>query len=109
MFLLDTLYLVVYVLSHVFIGYPVSFCLSSVSKTMRELRLEWSTEPVQLSPEVKMPQFLVESVLAETCDESAVLGKDYYLHYSGLTLEKSLFIITRISGPYGSLKIQHCL
>ena len=46
-----------------------------VSKTMRELILKWSPEPVKLSPEVKMPQFRVENVIAETCDESAVLGE----------------------------------
>ena len=37
--------------------------------------MKWSPEPVKLSPEVKMPQFLVENVIAETCDDSAVLGE----------------------------------
>ena len=35
----------------------------------------WSTEPVKLSFEVKMPQFQVEDVLAEQCDEAAVMGE----------------------------------
>ena len=47
----------------------------SVSKTTRELLLKWSNEPVRLSSEVKMPQFLVENVIAESCDESSVMGK----------------------------------
>ena len=47
----------------------------SVSKTTRELLLKWSSEPVQLSSEVKMPQFLVENVIAESCDESSVMGE----------------------------------
>ena len=29
---------------------------------------------MKLSPEVKMPQFKVQDVIAEECDESAVLG-----------------------------------
>ena len=47
----------------------------AVSKTTRELLLKWSDEPVRLSSEVKMPQFLVEDVIAESCDESAVMGE----------------------------------
>jgi len=62
--------------------------IASFSKTMRELILTWSHEPVKLSPEVKMPQFLVENVIAEACDESAVLGNysclaaKFFLHRS---------------------------
>ena len=47
----------------------------SVSKTTRELVLKWSAQPVKLSPEVKMPQFKVQDVIAEECDEAAVLGE----------------------------------
>ena len=50
-----------------------------VSKTTRELVLKWSPQPVKLSPEVKMPQFKVQDVIAEECDESAVLGEDICL------------------------------
>ena len=52
----------------------------SVSKTTRELLLKWSDEPVKLSTEVKMPQFVVEDVIAEACDESSVMGKFFYSH-----------------------------
>lgn len=48
--------------------------IASFSKTTRELLLKWSNEPVRLSSEVKMPQFLVEDVIAETCDETAIMG-----------------------------------
>ena len=47
----------------------------SVSKTTRELLLKWGNDPVQLSSEVKMPQFLVEEVIAESCDETSVMGE----------------------------------
>ena len=53
----------------------------SVSKTTRELLLKWSNEPVQLSTEVKMPQFLVENVIAESCDESSVMGESLQTCY----------------------------
>lgn len=53
----------------------------AVSKTTRELLLKWSDDPVRLSSEVKMPQFLVEDVIAESCDESAVMGEDTALVY----------------------------
>ena len=36
--------------------------------------LKWSEDPVRLSSEVKMPQFKVENVIAEKCDDSAVIG-----------------------------------
>ena len=48
-----------------------------VSKTTRELILKWSPQPVKLSPEVKMPQFKVQDVIAEECDDSAVLGETF--------------------------------
>jgi len=48
--------------------------IASFSKTTRELLLKWSDEPVKLSTEVKMPQFVVEDVIAEACDESSVMG-----------------------------------
>ena len=40
--------------------------------------MNWTNDPVRLSSEVKMPQFLVEDVIAEACDESAVMGKKNY-------------------------------
>ena len=52
--------------------------LFSVSKTTRELLLKWGNDPVQLSSEVKMPQFLVEEVIAETCDETSVMGEHHH-------------------------------
>ena len=57
------------------------FSVFAVSKTTRELLLKWSDEPVRLSSEVKMPQFLVEDVIAESCDESAVMGEYTALWY----------------------------
>ena len=55
----------------------MKYHLCSVSKTTKELQLAWKSDvaPVTLSPEVKMPQFIVQNVLAELCDEAAVLGK----------------------------------
>ena len=41
--------------------------------------LKWSPQPVKLSPEVKMPQFKVQEVIAEECDDSAVLGETFAL------------------------------
>ena len=51
-----------------------SVCVT-VSKTLRELVLEWSEEPVTLSQEVKMPQFTVKSVVAGHCQEWSVMGE----------------------------------
>jgi len=62
--------------------------IASFSKTTRELILKWSPQPVKLSPEVKMPQFKVQDVIAEECDDSAVLGNysclaaKFHLHRS---------------------------
>ena len=59
--------------------------LIAVSKTTRELLLKWGNEPVRLSSEVKMPQFLVENVIAESCDESSVMGESSsYISHSYL-------------------------
>ena len=54
----------------------------SVSKTTRELLLKWGNDPVQLSTEVKMPQFLVEEVIAESCDETSVMGESLQSCYT---------------------------
>ena len=46
-----------------------------VSKTMRELLLEWNhLEPVNLSSDLKMPQFKVEEVETDICEESSMIG-----------------------------------
>ena len=34
---------------------------------------------MKLSPEVKMPQFKVQDVIAEECDDAAVLGEISYI------------------------------
>ena len=48
----------------------------SVSKTTRELLLEWNhLEPVDLSSDLKMPQFKVEEVETDICEESSLIGK----------------------------------
>jgi len=64
--------------------------IASFSKTTKELQLQWKmdVDPVQLSPEVKMPQFIVQDVDAVLCDEAAVLGNysclaaKFHLHRS---------------------------
>jgi len=64
--------------------------IASFSKTTKELQLQWKMDvnPVQLSPEVKMPQFIVQDVEAVLCDEAAVLGNysclaaKFHLHRS---------------------------
>ena len=60
----------------------------SVSKTTRELLLKWGNDPVQLSTEVKMPQFLVEEVIAESCDETSVMGETLRQSYCNTTWDK---------------------
>ncbi len=52
--------------------------LFTVSKTTRELLLEWNKEnPVDLSADLKMPQFTVERVATEHCEEStSLIGKN---------------------------------
>ena len=51
--------------------------------------LKWSEDPVRLSSEVKMPQFKVENVIAEKCDDSAVIGSKalYFPKSSKLNLK----------------------
>jgi len=49
--------------------------IASFSKTIKELKLNWkNNEPVELSREVKMPQFVVERVHSTVCEEGAVVG-----------------------------------
>ncbi len=54
-------------------------CRSSlvpVSKTTRELLLEWKNEEsVYLSSDLKMPQFTVERVVTDHCEESSLIGR----------------------------------
>ena len=52
------------------------FYIYTVSKTTRELLLEWNQRsPVDLSSDLKMPQFTVESVVTDKCEESSLIGK----------------------------------
>ena len=47
-----------------------------VSKTTRELLLLWhESSPVDLSSDLKMPQFTVEEVVTDKCEESSMIGK----------------------------------
>lgn len=49
--------------------------VASFSKTTRELLLEWNhLEPVDLSSDLKMPQFKVEEVETDICEESSLIG-----------------------------------
>jgi len=49
--------------------------VASFSKTTRELLLEWNQRsPVDLSSDLKMPQFTVESVVTDKCEESSLIG-----------------------------------
>jgi len=63
--------------------------IASFSKTLRELVLEWSEEPVTLSQEVKMPQFTVKSVVAGHCQEWSVMG-NYSCLAARFELERSI-------------------
>ena len=47
-----------------------------VSKTTRELLLDWNKErPVDLSSDLKLPQFTVERVVTDHCEELSLIGK----------------------------------
>lgn len=49
--------------------------VASFSKTTRELLLEWNKQsPVDLSSDLKMPQFTVERVVTDHCEESSLIG-----------------------------------
>lgn len=49
--------------------------VASFSKTTRELLLEWNKQsPVDLSSDLKMPQFTVERVVIDHCEESSLIG-----------------------------------
>ena len=47
--------------------------LIAVSKTTRELLLEWNASPVTLSSDLKLPQFEVEDVETTKCEETTSL------------------------------------
>ena len=50
--------------------------LAAVSKTTRELLLEWNIRsPVDLSSDLKLPQFTVSDVVTDKCEESSLIGK----------------------------------
>ncbi len=59
----------------------------TVSKTTRELLLEWNKEnPVDLSSDLKMPQFTVKKVVTGHCEESSLIGM-YAFGHEKLSLE----------------------
>ena len=61
-----------------------------VSKTTRELLLLWhESSPVDLSSDLKMPQFTVEEVVTDKCEESSMIGK--YKNTNGEHFSKVLF------------------
>ena len=46
-----------------------------VSKTTRELLLEWNKKnPVDLSSDLKMPQFTMGAIITDNCEESSLIG-----------------------------------
>ena len=49
----------------------------SVSKTTRELLLKWNThsKSVELSADLKLPQFTVERVETGHCEEGSLIGE----------------------------------
>ena len=49
----------------------------AVSKTTRELLLKWNThkKAVELSPDLKLPQFTVERVETGHCEEGSLIGE----------------------------------
>ena len=56
----------------------LSFIVNSpVSKTTRELELEWKkdTEPVTVAKDLKMPQFELEAVTASNCHNKIHMGR----------------------------------
>eukprot|EP00094_Tigriopus_californicus_P005255 TCALIF_05065-PA protein Name:"Similar to GLRA2 Glycine receptor subunit alpha-2 (Homo sapiens)" AED:0.17 eAED:0.17 QI:0/0.71/0.62/0.87/0.57/0.75/8/331/433 len=49
--------------------------IASFSKTTRELLLAWNKEnPVDLSSDLKMPQFTMEQVVTDHCEELSLIG-----------------------------------
>ncbi|CAB4055733.1 unnamed protein product [Lepeophtheirus salmonis] len=49
--------------------------IASFSKTTRELLLIWNSDiPVDLSSDLRMPQFTVEQVETDNCEESSLIG-----------------------------------
>eukprot|EP00095_Tigriopus_kingsejongensis_P006491 maker-scaffold676_size113663-snap-gene-0.28 protein:Tk06491 transcript:maker-scaffold676_size113663-snap-gene-0.28-mRNA-1 annotation:"glycine receptor subunit alpha-2-like" len=49
--------------------------IASFSKTTRELLLAWNKEnPVDLSSDLKMPQFTMERVVTDQCEEHSLIG-----------------------------------
>ena len=56
------------------------FCFL-VSKTTKELVLRWQEhKPVDISSEVKMPQFEIFMVIPDKCQETFHIGKIFVLH-----------------------------
>jgi len=58
-----------------------------VSKTTRELLLEWNKKnPVDLSSDLKMPQFTMGAVITDNCEESSLIGKFSFSSFSKCSL-----------------------
>ena len=60
---------------------PLLF-LSAVSKTTKELNLRWKEfTPVDISKEVKMPQFEISQIIPARCQETFHIGRvPYSIH-----------------------------
>ena len=80
-----------------------------VSKTTRELILEWNhLVPVDLSSDMKMPQFKVEEVETDICEESSMIGttikfklqKVFPVSFSGYCECRDTIIHWKVFGPY---------
>ena len=51
-------------------------CFFTVSKTTKELVLRWKEDnPIDISDEVKMPQFEIFRIVASKCQETMHIGK----------------------------------
>ena len=73
------------------ITFLLSLCVFFVvSKTTRELLLEWNKRsPVDLSSDLKLPQFTVERVVTDKCEESSLIGTDMLLRIRISTRENT--------------------
>jgi len=56
-------------------------CITLVSKTIEELRLEWkNTDPVLMAKGLRMPQFEIVDIVPSDCQESFQIGT--YIFYN---------------------------
>ena len=95
------------------ICFTILFFFFQVSKTTRELILEWNKRsPVDLSSDLKMPQFTVAEVSVDNCaqDQTSMIGKKRRALFfnqgphNGLKLTGSNQVLWKLTGPMEPLE-----